>query len=540
MRRESRNQVEGQDLPDNRDTLTEAGADINLGSESGLRPSLSTRWTPLAHAVALLFLVLRMFLPTAALADEVTGDFKIVTDTKSDFKAIGSLQSTDTDLPPNGIQIATDVISGDFWDFVIWNRVTDWRFGTIPPTSDNGADNATVSIHGLHKDGPHPPPDGVEDIDPNDLPPITSTAHDITFGRDAMLSRADRKKHPVVGGKFHWDHYAVRHKATPMQGPPHLLTGPAEVVAKHGEQGEVTLPAGITVGSSMNSGTTVAYDAASGRLSFSLGATDIVNASGSLAAGVDSTYQSDPVVGAPLVLPDLYYQGVDSTGQYVFTGGGIELFAPNQERRFEGAFAEYRISSTTGPDTLESFALLDSLTILDAGDCPSAFLRDFVAVHMIGDAIPREEWLALEGIGFTFVTPVELWQVTQGFTQSISGMQATVAVCGNASVGNPSSVASPHVGNGAVHLVAVVPNPFRTGADVRYELPSASPVRIDVFNAAGQRVRTLVDLGSQPAGKHSVVWDGTDERGEKAPPGVYFSRLSTGSITQRARMVLVR
>jgi hypothetical protein len=143
-----------------------------------------------------------------AAADAVAGPMVVVTDLPGSFRAIGALTSTDTDAPPNGIVGPLLAIPGVNWEFTIDHDVTDWRFGLPPPVADNGADDARISIGGWHLDGPH-----AADIDPNFLPRETSAFQDITFGGMAVLTKASREKHPIVGGGHHWDHYAVKQKA---------------------------------------------------------------------------------------------------------------------------------------------------------------------------------------------------------------------------------------------------------------------------------------------------------------------------------------
>ena len=83
------------------------------------------------------------------------------------------------------------------------------------------------------------------------------------------------------------------------------------------------------------------------------------------------------------------------------------------------------------------------------------------------------------------------------------------------------------------------PNPFNPETLIRYALPGASRVRLEIFNIAGQRVRTLVEE-QQPAGTHSAVWDGRDTEGRQAAGGVYFYRLTAGGGEAVRRMVLVK
>ena len=78
------------------------------------------------------------------------------------------------------------------------------------------------------------------------------------------------------------------------------------------------------------------------------------------------------------------------------------------------------------------------------------------------------------------------------------------------------------------------PNPFSSSTTFAYELKEAGHVTLDVYDAVGRKVRTLVDE-VVPAGSHLVEFDGS-----ALSSGVYFYRLSgSGFHTSRA-MTLVK
>ncbi len=79
-----------------------------------------------------------------------------------------------------------------------------------------------------------------------------------------------------------------------------------------------------------------------------------------------------------------------------------------------------------------------------------------------------------------------------------------------------------------VALGAPTPNPARGASAVEFALSGAGPVDLTVCDALGRRVRTLAS-GPMPAGSHSARWDGRDEAGRAAPPGLYFWCLRTPS-----------
>jgi len=60
-----------------------------------------------------------------------------------------------------------------------------------------------------------------------------------------------------------------------------------------------------------------------------------------------------------------------------------------------------------------------------------------------------------------------------------------------------------------------------------------------VFNALGQRIRSLVD-GVQKTGDHAVVWDGRDDSGRPVSSGLYVTRVKTAESSSSRKMLLVR
>jgi len=84
------------------------------------------------------------------------------------------------------------------------------------------------------------------------------------------------------------------------------------------------------------------------------------------------------------------------------------------------------------------------------------------------------------------------------------------------------------------------PNPFNPSTVIPYKLPEAcGHVRIDIYDARGRRVRTLVNAAGTP-GCYSVSWDGRDDRGRIAPTGVYFCHFEAGHFSQTKKMLLLK
>ena len=83
------------------------------------------------------------------------------------------------------------------------------------------------------------------------------------------------------------------------------------------------------------------------------------------------------------------------------------------------------------------------------------------------------------------------------------------------------------------------PNPFNPNTELQLALPMACHVKLDVYNIAGQRVRTLADA-EYPAGEHFIVWNGDDARGNAVASGIYLYRVQAGEFTDSRKMVLLK
>ena len=83
------------------------------------------------------------------------------------------------------------------------------------------------------------------------------------------------------------------------------------------------------------------------------------------------------------------------------------------------------------------------------------------------------------------------------------------------------------------------PNPFNPSTTIKYQLPDAGDVRLEIFNVVGQSVRTLVDQ-QEGAGRYEMQWDATNNNGQSLSSGVYFYRLQAGEFQEVKKMLLMK
>jgi len=91
----------------------------------------------------------------------------------------------------------------------------------------------------------------------------------------------------------------------------------------------------------------------------------------------------------------------------------------------------------------------------------------------------------------------------------------------------------------AFRLLGAHPNPFNPRTTVSFTLPAETDVRLEIYGLDGRRVALLVD-GLRGPGLHETVWNGLDDRGRPAASGVYFTRLTAGSLSQVGKLTLLK
>jgi nitrous oxidase accessory protein NosD len=83
------------------------------------------------------------------------------------------------------------------------------------------------------------------------------------------------------------------------------------------------------------------------------------------------------------------------------------------------------------------------------------------------------------------------------------------------------------------------PNPFNPTTKVSYELRAPSRVLLEVYDAQGRLVRTLVDE-VRSAGAHEAVWDGRDGSGRSTGSGIYLVRMRAGDYEATSKLLMLR
>lgn len=93
---------------------------------------------------------------------------------------------------------------------------------------------------------------------------------------------------------------------------------------------------------------------------------------------------------------------------------------------------------------------------------------------------------------------------------------------------------------GHFKLYQSLPNPFNPTTTIRFDVTEGgAEVSLEVYDVRGRRIRTLVD-GFVNEGEKSVVWNGTDHRGNPVSTGMYFYRLRAPGFDETRKMMLLK
>ena len=107
------------------------------------------------------------------------------------------------------------------------------------------------------------------------------------------------------------------------------------------------------------------------------------------------------------------------------------------------------------------------------------------------------------------------------------------------SIGNTYAGLLPDEMPTAYALMQNRPNPFEATTVIRFDLPEPGIVHIVVYDVSGRLIQSLTDQ-MWSAGRHSMVWHGTDDLGKAVGPGIYLLRMEAGEFRDTKKMLILR
>lgn len=112
--------------------------------------------------------------------------------------------------------------------------------------------------------------------------------------------------------------------------------------------------------------------------------------------------------------------------------------------------------------------------------------------------------------------------------------------------GNESDPGTPGVATGIGTPVArglsltAHPNPFNPNTSIAFTVPASGAVTLQIYDARGALVKTLIEGAPYAAGDYRIPWGGRNRAGSVVGSGVYFVRIEHGGATRTHKIVLLK
>ncbi|MBE0434021.1 T9SS type A sorting domain-containing protein, partial [candidate division WOR-3 bacterium] len=181
-------------------------------------------------------------------------------------------------------------------------------------------------------------------------------------------------------------------------------------------------------------------------------------------------------------------------------------------------------------DTYTALPVRSRVGIMVSDEGPFAFFG-YPAIGMIEDYPVVNPYYHTQGdtIGAGFNSLSFCTEVTRAAVAALASKARPVGIYERDYV-----VAEPPI------YMEIFPNPFRERAVIRYHARNGSKIQIEVYEATGRLVQSLLVSADCSPASNETFWDGRDNSGNKLPNGVYFLKLTTGSGCMTEKLLLLR
>lgn len=88
-------------------------------------------------------------------------------------------------------------------------------------------------------------------------------------------------------------------------------------------------------------------------------------------------------------------------------------------------------------------------------------------------------------------------------------------------------------------VLPAYPNPFNPSTTITYGIDTDSKITVQIYDITGQLITTFLNK-EQTQGWHSVVWNGTNNKGTQSPAGIYLSKITAGNDVKTNKLMLLK
>jgi hypothetical protein len=175
--------------------------------------------------------------------------------------------------------------------------------------------------------------------------------------------------------------------------------------------------------------------------------------------------------------------------------------------------------------TLPRLKIIDDTQL--SSDHASFWLAGYSALEMIEDSPPVHPNYHTTGD--------TLGLLTKAFATDV----VKLAVATLAELAIPDTAAAGVEGESLAAIDRIHPNPFGPKTTIGLAVRKRTEVEVSIYDIRGRLVRRLLK-GRVGPGRYDLVWDGRNEAGLTASPGVYFVEIITARKEASAKLVLIR
>ncbi len=91
-----------------------------------------------------------------------------------------------------------------------------------------------------------------------------------------------------------------------------------------------------------------------------------------------------------------------------------------------------------------------------------------------------------------------------------------------------------------LYLKQNYPNPFNPQTHIEFRVLDDAEVTVEIFNALGQQIRTLLSGSLLRTGEHRLLWNSRDDNGDFVSSGIYLYRVTSNKFSMSKKMTLAR
>ena len=89
------------------------------------------------------------------------------------------------------------------------------------------------------------------------------------------------------------------------------------------------------------------------------------------------------------------------------------------------------------------------------------------------------------------------------------------------------------------HVYQNYPNPFNPTTTIKYSIPEANDIIINIYDINGTLINTLLNK-KQSAGTYEVTWNGKNNSHISVSSGIYLYRITSGNYSKSFKMILLK